>query len=126
MKDFTVAAKVPAKKDDEGNIASEEMSAQVTVQTAESMEEASEVFGAEAALSNMNANWKVTLQGNIRTSLRAGLTPDQIQDKLGSAVLGVAQIGARVDPQQAFIAKFKMATEEEQAKMIEQLREAAA
>ena len=125
MKDFIVAAKVPAKKDEEGNISTEEMTAQVIVQTAETVSEAEEAFGADAVLSNMNSNWKVTLQGNIRSSLRSGLTPEQIQDKLGTAVLGVAQIGARIDPQAAYIAKFSTASPEEQAKMIEQLRAVA-
>ena len=126
-KDFTITAKVPEKKDKEtGEILNSEMEATVTVKTAESLDEAKEMFGEEAVLSNMNANWRVTLQSNIRSSLRAGLTPEQIQEKLGSAVLGVAQAGTRVDPQQAFIAKFKSATAEEQAKMLDQLREAAA
>lgn len=124
-KDFIVAAKVPAKKDAEGNVTTQELDATVVVQTAETLDEASEMFGEEAILSNMNSNWKVTLQGNIRSSLKSGLTPEQIQDKLGTAVLGVAQIGARIDPQAAFIAKFKTATPEDQAKMIEQLRDAA-
>ena len=125
MKDLVVAARVPAKEDDEGNIINKEMEATVIVQTAETVDEAVSMFGEEAILSNMNSNWKVTLQGNIRSSLRSGLTPEQVQDKLSTAVLGIATVGAKIDPQAAFIAKFKMATPEEQATMIEQLRAAA-
>jgi len=124
-KDLVVAAKVPVKKDGEGNVVTKEMEATVVVQTAETLQEAEELFGDAAILSNMNANWKVTLQGNIRSSLRAGSTPEQIQDKLSTAVLGIAQVGARIDPRAAFIAKFKTSTPEKQAEMIEQLRLAA-
>jgi len=126
MKDLVVAAKVPAKKDEKGKEITAGMEATVVVQTAETLKEAGQVFGETAVLSNMDSNWKVTLQGNIRSSLRSGLTPEQIQDKLGSAVLGVAQVGARVDPQAAFIAKFKTSTPEDQAKMLEKLKVAAA
>ena len=39
--------------------------------------------------------------------------------------MGVAQTGGRVDAQTAFIAKFKMATPEGQAEMLQLLRDAA-
>ena len=124
-KDFTVTAKVPAKKDEKGNIITNVMAATITVQVAESLAEAKEMFGEEASLTNMNANWRTTLQANIRSSLKAGLTPEQIQDKLTTAIMGIAQVGTHIDPQTAFIAKFKSATQEEQTKMLERLRSAA-
>jgi len=120
-----VTAKVPQKKDDEGNVTQEAMEATIFVNYAETVEEAVEMFGAEALLSNAFANWRVTLQSNIRSSLKSGLTPDQVHEKLSSAVMGVAQAGVRMDPQAAFIAKFKMATPEQQAEMLEKLKDAA-
>jgi hypothetical protein len=99
--------------------------AQITVQFAETLEEASQMYGEEAVLSNAFANWRVTLQSNIRGKLKAGFTPDQIQESLGSAKMGVATGGVKVDAQQAFIMKFKTATPEKQAEMLEMLRAAA-
>ena len=116
-----VGAKVPVK---EGRN-DEELSANILVNYAENLEEAVEMYSEEAILSNAFANWKVTLQSNIRASLIAGLSEDAIQDKLMDAKMGVAQTGGRVDAQTAFIAKFKMATPDAQAEMLEMLREAA-
>ena len=124
-KDFNITAKVPVKKDPKGKIISNEMIATITVQTANSLTEAKEMFGEEAVLTNMNANWRTTLQSNIRSSLKAGLTPKQVQEKLATAILGIAQVGTHIDPQAAYIAKFKSATPEERAKMIKQLQIAA-
>lgn len=122
-----VTAQVPEKKDKEtGNVVQNALGpCTVLVNYPESLKEAGKWATEEAILSNAFNNWKVTLQGNIRSSLKAGFTPEQIQEKLSNAVMGVMQSGGRVDPQQAFIAKFKMASPEEQAKMIEQLKAAA-
>ena len=126
MKDFAITAKVPAKKDETGEEVTQAMAATVIVQTAETLEEASQAFGEAACLTNMDANWRVTLQGNIRSALRKGESPEAIAERLSTAKMGVASIGASIDPQAAFIAKFKTSTEEQQAEMLEQLREAAA
>ncbi len=116
-----ISARLPAK---EGRN-SEELSAVVIVEMAENVQEAVEMFGEEALLSNAFANWRVTLQGNIRGALARGESPDTIADRLATAKMGVAQTGGRVDPQAAFIAKFKNATEEEQAAMLDALKAAA-
>jgi len=102
-----------------------EMQAVVTVNYAETLDEALQMYGEEAVLSNAFANWRVTLQSNIRSKLKAGLTPEQIQESLGSAKMGIAAGGAKIDAQQAFIMKFKVATPEKQAEMLEMLRLAA-
>ena len=121
-----VGAQVPEKKDSEGKVTQAQLGpVSVLVNYAETLEEAAEMYGEEAILTNAFANWKVTLQSNVRSSLKSGLTEDQIQDKLIDAKMGVAQVGGRVDPQTAFIAKFKMATPEGQAEMLEMLRAAA-
>ena len=116
-----VSAKVPIK---EGRN-EEELTAVAFVNYAEDLDEALDMFGEEAILSNAWANWKVTLQSNIRSSLISGLNEAAVQEKLANAKMGAAQIGGRVDAQTAFIAKFKMATPEKQAEMLEMLREAA-
>lgn len=103
-----------------------EKEATVVVNYADSVEEAVEMFGEEAILSNAFANWRVTLQANIRKSLESGMEPEDVQTKLADAKMGVASTGGRVDPQAAFIAKFKTSSPEEQAAMLDKLREAAA
>ena len=122
-----VTAQVPEKKNDEGEVTQAALGpATIILNYPESMEEAVEMYSDEAILSNAFRNWAVTIQSNIRSSLKAGLTVEQIQDKLGTAVMGVASVGGRVDAQTAFIAKFKMATPEKQGEMLEMLRDAAA
>jgi hypothetical protein len=121
-----VTAQVPEKKDEEGEVIQEKLGpCTLLVGYPESLEEAEGWCAQDAILSNAFANWKVVLQGGIRAALKAGMTPEQIQDKYGTAVMGVAQTGGRVDAQTAFIAKFKMSTPEKQAEMLEKLREAA-
>jgi hypothetical protein len=125
MKDLTVTAKVPEKKDDSGKVVQKAIEGSAIVKFPESLKEAKEAFGEEACLSNMESSWRVTLQGTIRSRLRKGIPADQIAKDLATAKMGVAATGAKVDPQAAFIAKFKMATPEEQAKMIAELKTAA-
>jgi len=114
-----ISAKVPGKD------GAEDMIATIVVEYPETIEEAKEVYGEEAVLTNAFANWRVTLQSNIRTSLKSGLDPTQVHDKLRAAKMGIAQTGGKVDVQAAFIAKFKMANPEDQERMLEDLRNAA-
>ena len=118
-KDLTATAKVPANKE-KGTPELGPVS--ITVKTGETAKESIQMFGDEAVKSNSDANWVVTLQGNIRAALRRGETPDQIQARLASAKMGVAQKGVQVDPVQAYMAKFATATPEEQAKMLAELK----
>ena len=122
-----VTAQVPEKKDAEGEVTQNALGpVTVFVDYPETLEEAEEWAGGDAILSNAFANFRVNpIQSGIRAALKNGLTQEQIQDKLGKAVMGVAQVGGRVDTQAAFIAKFKMANAEEQGKMLELLRDAA-
>jgi hypothetical protein len=116
-----VTALVPAK-DDKAQIGP----ITISVDFAETLEEAQQMFGAEAILSNAFANWRVTLQGNIRNSLKRGETADQVQAKLGSAKMGVAVQGTKIDTEAAYKAKFLAATPDERKKMLADLRAAAA
>ena len=122
-----ITAQVPEKKDSEGNITQQALGpVTIIVNYPETRDEGRDWAGDEAILSNAFANFRVNpIQSGIRSALKAGLNQDQIQENLGSAVMGVAQIGGRVDTQTAFIAKFKIATPEKQAEMLDLLREAA-
>jgi len=122
MKDLQVSAKVPENK--EKGIAA--MEATVTVQCPEDLAEAEKAYGGDAVLSNAIANWKVTLQANIRGALKRGEAIESIATRLASAKMGVAQIGGQVDAEAAFKAKFLAATPEDRKKMIAQLRDLAA
>jgi hypothetical protein len=126
-----ISAQVPEKKgvDDEGNeVIKQQALGPVTifVDYPETLEEAEGWAGGDAILTNAFANFRVNpIQSGIRSALKAGLSQEQIQEKLGTAVMGVAQVGGRVDVQTAFIAKFKMSTPEQQAEMLEKLRKEA-
>ena len=122
-----VTAKVPAKTDKETGVTTPELGpVSIVVAFPETLKEASDWCSEEALLSNAFANFRVNpIQSGIRACLKSGMTAEQIQEKLGTAVMGVAQTGGRVDAQTAFIAKFKMATPEGQAEMLQLLRDAA-
>jgi len=98
----------------------------VTVQTGKDVKEMVQLFGDEAVKSNAEANWTVTLQSNIRAGLKRGETPQDIQTRLGTAKMGIAQKGVKIDPVKAYINKFASATPEDQKKMLAQLQKRAA
>ena len=123
-----VTAQVPEKKDAEGVVTQKGLGpVTVIIDYPESFEEALGWCSEEAMLSNAFANFKVSpIQALIRTSLKAGKTADQIQEEAEKIVMGVArQGGGPVDVQAAFIAKFRTSTPEEQAAMLDNLRDAA-
>jgi cell division protein YceG involved in septum cleavage len=115
MKQIEISAKDPKS----------DKSATITVNYADTVEEAVQMFGEEAILSNAMANWRVTLQANIRNSLKAGHYAEEIAEKLSGAKMGVATTGTRMDATSAFIAKFRSATPEGQAELLNMLRTAA-
>lgn len=119
---LTVTAKVPANKEKGTN---ELGPASVTVVTGETAAEMIQLFGDEAVKSNADANWRVTIQGNIRSALRAGKSATEIQAQLGTAKLGVATRGVAVDPIQAYVNMFATATPKEQEAMLKKLTDQA-
>ena len=126
MKALIVEAKVPEKKEGDKVIAKQIGPVSITVQTGETATEMIKLFGEEAVKSNANANWVVTLQSNIRSRLKKGETAEQIQAALGSAKMGVAVAGSKVDPIQAYLAMFASATPEKQKEMLKELQTKAA
>ena len=123
MKSMVVTAQVPASKE-KGTPQLGPVS--VTVQTGETAKEKIEVFGDEAVSTNSDANWVVTIQGNIRAGLRKGETQEQMQARLGSAKMGISSKGITVVPKQAYTADFLSATPDEQVAMIKELQARAA
>lgn len=121
MKAVVIEAKVPGNP--EKGI--KESMASVSVQYAETTKEAVEMFGEEAILSNALANWKVTIQGNIRSGLRRGEKPEALSARLTTAKMGIAQAGVKVDPVQAYLAMFQGATPDKQAEMLKELKDRA-
>ena len=126
MKALIVEAKVPEKKEGDKVIAKQIGPVSITVQTGETATEMIKLFGEDAVKSNANANWVVTLQSNIRARLKKGETAEQIQAALGSAKMGVAVAGSKVDPIQAYLAMFASATPEKQKEMLKELQTKAA
>jgi len=126
MKKIAVSALVPEKKDAQGKVVSAQLGpVTVEVPFAETMKEAGEMYGEEAVLTNAFANWRVTLQANIRGALKRGEGAEAIAARLSTAKMGVAVTGGKVDAEAAFKAKFLAATPEGRKAMIEQLRKLA-
>lgn len=120
MKNQIVSARVPGKD------GADDLYCEVSIPMPETIEEAVQAYGEEAVLSNALAHWRVTLQAAIRSGLKRGETPEQIQERLANAKMGVKVRGAQVDPMQAFLAKFKSATPEEREQLLQMLQESAA
>jgi hypothetical protein len=122
-----VQATVPEKKDEKGVVVQKQVGPfTIEVNTGKDADELVQMFGGEAVKSNAESNWVITLQSNMRAGMKKGETQEQLQTRLGSAKMGVAQRGAVVDPVQAYIAKFQSATPDEQKKMLAELQKRAA
>lgn len=126
MEKLVVEAKVPEKKEGDKVIRKQIGPIQITVNTGATAAEMIAMFGDKAVKSNADANWTVTIQSNIRARLLKGESAEQIQAALGSAKMGEAVKGAKVDPIQAYLAMFQNATPEKQAEMLKDLQKKAA
>ena len=126
MKEIIVEAKVPEKKEGDKVIQKQLGPVQIKIKTGDTAAEMIALFGDAAVKSNADANWTVTIQSNIRSRLKKGETVDQIQAALGSAKMGVAVAGAKVDPIQAYLAMFATASPEKQKEMLKELQSKAA
>lgn len=122
-----ITALVPEKKNSDGEVTQQSLGpVTVLVNYPETLEEAKGWSGDEAILSNAFAHFKVSpIQSGIRALLKLGKGSEEIQESLGTMVMGVAREGGKVDVQAAFVAKFQMATPEAQAEMLDMLRTAA-
>jgi hypothetical protein len=126
MENLVIEAKVPEKKEGDKVVRKQIGPVQITVQTGTSAAEMIQLFGDKAVKSNADANWRVTIQSNIRARLLKGETVEQIQAALGTAKMGIAVAGAKVDPVQAYLALFATASPEKQKEMLKELQAKAA
>ena len=126
MEKLVVVAKVPEKKKDGGVVRKQLGPVSITVQTGSTAAESIQMFGDKAVKSNSDGDWVVALQSNIRARLLRGENAAQIQAALGSAKMGVAVKGAKVDPVQAYLALFASASPEKQKEMLRELQTKAA
>jgi len=126
MEKLIVEAKVPEKKEGDKVIRKQIGPISITVGTGATAAEMIQLFGDKAVKSNADANWTVTLQSNIRARLLKGESAEAIQAALGSAKMGVAVKGAKVDPVQAYLAMFASASPEKQKEMLKELQAKAA
>jgi hypothetical protein len=120
MEKRTVIARVPGK---DGN---PDLVGQVEVDWGETASECIKSFGDEPINSNAFANYRVTVQSRIRSLMKKGVKPEELQPYFNDAKPGVAISGGKIDPQAAFLAKFKTSTKQEQAAMLAELKAAAA
>lgn len=97
----------------------------IEVDAGETAAESIKMFGDDAVNSNANANWVVTLQGNIRAGLKKGETQKQLQARLGGAKMGVAQKGVKVDRMALWENEYSTATPERQKEMVQELMQRA-
>jgi hypothetical protein len=126
MGKMIVEAKVPEKKEGDKIVRKQLGPIQITVETGTTAAEMIQLFGDKAVKSNADANWTVTLQSNIRARLLKGESLEAIQAALGSAKMGVAVKGAKIDPVQAYLAMFASASPEKQKEMLKELQTKAA
>ena len=116
--DMVVTAKIG-----KGETASQPMT--INVQAGATAEESIEMFGTDAVNSNANANWKVTLQSAVRAAIKAGLTPEAAQEKLGGSKMGVSQPRSAADPVAAMMNKWSTMDAETKKAFMAQLKAAA-
>lgn len=124
MEKKEVSFTLPASN--KANTSGQDLVGTAYVNYGESLDEAVQMFGEEAILSNAWANWRVTLQAAGRRLLAAGKSPEEIQAQLENAKMGVALEKTTVDPVTAALMKFKTMNEEEQSAFLEKLKAAAA
>ena len=124
---MVVEATVPERKDASGKITQPRVGPySLTVETGATAEESVKLFGSEAVKTNSDANWRVVLQGNMRSGMKKGENQAGLQARLGAAKMGVAAKGIKVDPIEAYAAMFMAGTPTEQKKMMEDLMKRAA
>ena len=127
MKSMTVTAQVPEKKDAEGKVIQVAVGPySISVQTGDTAEEMIKLFGSEAVKSNAEDAWTVTLQAAMRSGMKKGENQKTLQDRLGTAKMGVSNKGVKVDTQQIWLAQYATATLEDQKKMVAELTARAA
>jgi hypothetical protein len=112
-----------AAKDEKGNSVLVDgeaviLEASVNYDFGDNLQAAIENCGEEAVFSNFVANAKVGLQSIIRSKLKQGLTPDQIQAIADSWKPGMVADKVQIDPAQAIKAAFNTWSPEKKAEFL--------
>lgn len=121
MQKVIVSAKVPANEKE----GTKELKADIGINMAVGLDEAVKAYGAEAVFSNAKKAWITSLQSNIRAGLKKGESPETIQKRLENVKMGEVLSTTKLDPVQAYMAKFASSTPEQQTKMIAELKQSA-
>jgi len=114
MKEMTIATRAMKVNKD----------ATITVQTPETLEEAVQVYGGPAVLTNAIRNWIVTVQAGVRRGLEKGKTETELKEIFKDAKMGAVTLIGRgiVDPIQAALAKSATMTPTELQEFIKKLQ----
>ena len=100
-------------------------SASVNLNGPETIEEAIQMYGGEAVLTNAMANFSVTMQGRIRADVKAGMDQAAIQAKHENDKMGVSLPKDQVDPVAAIKTKWASMTKEDRNALLAQLKASA-
>jgi len=122
-KALTITAKLP-KNEAKGR--AEDKIGTLTIQAPETIEEAIQMYGGEAVLTNAMANFTVKLQGNVRSALEKGESAEAMQTRLGPSKMGVAVSKAAVSTRDAALAYFATLSPEGKKAYVQELRAEAA
>lgn len=85
------------------------------------LDAASEKFGSDVVMSNFVSKATITAQAAIRRFIEAGLSDEEIQDKMSSWKPGVA-LDRTIDPVAALMGKFGNMSADEQAELLAKLQ----
>jgi len=87
----------------------------------DTLEEATDKFGADVVFSNFVANGKVAVQGIMRAKMKAGLGQVAIQELLNAHKLGMVMEKTQVDPLEAVKNAFATWSPEKKKEYLKQL-----
>ena len=106
-------------KDDEGKLTYEE--ATVDFDFGDDLDAAVELCGDEVVFSQYCSAARVALQGVIRLKIKAGLSPDAIQDAISSWKPGMVMARTAVDPLEAVLSAAATWSPEKRQEYIDKL-----
>lgn len=90
MKDLAITAK--AGRDEDAK------SATITLSVPENFKELGQVYGEDPGYTNAMSSWVVTVQSRIRSLIKQGKTPQEIQEALKDIKMGVSLPRSSADP----------------------------
>ncbi len=114
-KDYNWSAK-SSKEEFAGTVAS------MTHNGPASAAEAIEMYGDDVVLTNFIGNIRVTAQGAMRRMIEKRMKVDEIAERMKPWRPGIA-LSRDVDPEQAFLAKYRVADPKEKKRMLALLKE---